>query len=105
MPLYVALVKYNRQKTPDEQLAVGKEARTIALEESGGVAAITTGSGYYGLFWTQGPADMILSFSRADEDAARASMKKLEERQSVTVSVFRALTEGEKERAVDGKPV
>ena len=105
MPLYVALVKYNRQKTPDEQLAVGKEARTIALEESGGVAAITTGSGYFGLFWTQGPADMVLSFSRADEDAARASMKKLEERQSVTVSVFRALTEGEKERAVDGKPV
>ena len=105
MPLYVALVKYNSQKTPEEQLAVGKEARTIALEESGGVAAITTGSGYFGLFWTQGPADMLLSFSRADEDAARASMKKLEERRNVTVSVFRALTEGEKERAVDGKPV
>ena len=105
MPLYVALVKYNSEKTPDEQLAVGKEARTIAVEESGGVAAITTGSGYYGLFWTQGPVDMTLYFSRADEAAARATMKKLEDRQDVTVSVFRVLTEGEKERAVEGKPV
>ena len=105
MPLYVALVKYNSGKTPEEQLAVGKEARTIAVEESGGVAAITTGSGYYGLFWTQGLADMVLYFSRADEAAATATMKKLEDRQDVTVSVFRALTEGEKERAVEGKPV
>ena len=105
MPLYVALVKYNSEKTPEEQLAVGKEARNIAVEESGGIAAITTGSGYYGLFWTQGQADMALYFSRADEAAARATMKTLEERQIVTVLVFRALTEGEKERAVEGKSV
>ena len=105
MPVYVALVKYNGKKSPEQQLAVGKEARAIAQEESGGRDAITTSSGYFGMFWTEDLADMVLMFSRRSEADAQASMKKLQERQKVTIQIIKTLTEGEKERALAGKPV
>ena len=82
MPVYVALVKFNESKTSEEQLNAGQAAYDLALEESGGTAAITTSSGYIGLFWTEGELDMVLTYSKRDEDEARASAKRLEKRQS-----------------------
>ena len=54
MPVYVALVKLNGERTGEEEVAAGKAALDLAQEESGGTAAITTSSGYYGLYWTEG---------------------------------------------------
>ena len=105
MPVYVALVKLNGERTGEEELAAGKAALDLSQEESGGISAITTSSGYYGLYWTQGEADMVLTYSKRDEEEARAFAKRLERRQNSSITVMKALTEGEKERAVQGRRV
>tara|TARA_B100001013_G_C24526562_1_gene409106 strand:- start:161 stop:478 length:318 start_codon:yes stop_codon:yes gene_type:complete len=105
MPVYVALVKFNESKTSEEQLNAGQAAYDLALEESGGTAAITTSSGYIGLFWTEGELDMVLTYSKRDEDEARAFANRLEKRQDSTIQVLKSLTEGEKERELKGRVV
>ena len=48
---------------------------------------------------------MVLTYSKRDEDEARAFAERLEQRQNSSITVMKALTEGEKERAVQGRRV
>jgi len=60
------------------------------------------GGRFLSIFWTEGDADMILTFEGRDEAQATRTFQALEEEQGVTIRVMPALSEGEKEYATRG---
>ena len=100
MSAYIGFLNFKDagKRIGEEELAVGRTARAIAEAEG-------QGGRFLSIWWTQGEADMVLIYEGRDEAQAMSVFKKVEEQQNATIRVTRALAEGEKERAIQGKPV
>ena len=80
----------------EEQLRIAKSARAWTdLHGGRGLSA----------YWTEGNPDLILVFESLDADEASQLAKDLENEHNLSIKMTRALTQGEKERANDGRPV
>ena len=97
MSSYIGLLRYKNAQAPagEGELAIGPAARAAA-ERNGGR--------FLSIFWTAGDTDMVLTFEGRNEEQATRTFRALEEDQGVTIRVMPALSEGEKERAVQSAP-
>lgn len=100
MSAHIGFLNYNSpgKRSGDDELTVGRAARAIAEMQGGG-------GRFLSVWWTDGEHNMVLIFEGRDEAQAMSVFKKIEEQQDVTIRVTRSLSEGEKERAMHGKPV
>jgi uncharacterized protein with GYD domain len=95
MAAYIGLVNYSGSApSGDRELELARIARSLTELHGGRFLSI---------FWTQGDVDMVLTFEGRDEAQAMTVFNALKEEDGVSLRVMQALSEGEKERAVQGK--
>ena len=92
MPTYIGFVNYRGEgKDGDAELQVGKAARQLVETHGGRILSI---------YWTEGDCQIIIAFEGRGEEQATKVYDDLASQQDVDVRMVRALTEGEKERAI-----
>ena len=97
MPTYIGLVNFKEPgKMGNAELDVGKAARVLTETHGGRILSI---------YWTEDDPDMMVAFEGRDKEQATKVFRDLASQQDVNVRMVRALTEGEKERAVQGLQV
>ena len=98
MPTFIGMVSYGNSggKSGPAELGVAKGARAWTDANGGRILSI---------YWTGGDPDMVVAFEGRDEDQASRAFKDLEAQHGVSIHMVRGLTEGEKERALQGKSV
>ena len=95
MPTYIGQVKFKGSSKPSGQaeLEVARAARALVDIHGGRILSV---------YWTEGDPDMLVTFEGRDQDQATKVFQELEAQQKVDIRMVRALTEGEKERAIQG---
>ena len=97
MASFVGLVNLSGDNVSGEdQLRIAKSARAWTDLNGGRVLSA---------YWTEGDPDIVLVFESLDADEAARLGKYLEHEHNASIRMTRALTQGEKERANDGRPV
>ena len=98
MPTHIGFVRFKdaQVRGKERELEVGRAARSLTASLGGRILSI---------YWTPGDPDLVIAFEGRDEAQAIRVFKALESQQNVTVRMIRGLTEGEKERAIQGKAV
>jgi uncharacterized protein with GYD domain len=93
---YVGLVNYtDRNSTSgDRELELARIARSLTDLHGGRFLSI---------YWTKGDVDIVLAYEGRDEAQAMKVFNALKEQDGIDLRVMQALTEGEKERDVQGK--
>lgn len=96
MAAYVGLVNYSDQQSMsgDRELELARIARSLTERHGGRFLSI---------YWTTGDVEMVLSYEGADEAQAMKVFDAFKEEAGISLRVMPALSEGEKERAVQGK--
>jgi uncharacterized protein with GYD domain len=97
MPTYVGQVKYkeSRKRSGSKELEVGRAARALTDTHGGRILSI---------YWMEGAPNMLVTFEGRNEAQAIKVFRDLETQQKVSIQIVRALTEGEKERAIQRRP-
>ncbi len=98
MSTYTGLLKFNDDRNGEQQLEAGRAARAIA-------EAVGGGGRFLHIYWTEGDADLHLTYEGRTEEQAMSVFTQIEQQQNATICVVRALAEGEKERAIQGEAV
>ena len=98
MPSYIGLVSYKGNgKGGSAELDVAKSARQLCETHGGRILSA---------YWTEGKPEMVIAFEGRGRGAGVQGLSKtLASQQDVEVRMVRALTEGEKERAIQGQDV
>ena len=97
MPSYIGLVSYKGNgKGGSAELDVAKSARQLCETHGGRILSA---------YWTEGEPEMVIAFEGRGKEQASKVFDDLASQQDVEVRMVRALTEGEKERAIQGQDV
>ena len=97
MPSYIGLVSYKGNgKGGSAELDVAKSARQLCETHGGRILSA---------YWTEGEPEMVIAFEGRGKEQASKVFEDLASQQDVEVRMVRALTEGEKERAIQGQDV
>ena len=97
MPSYIGLVSYKGNgKGGSAELDVAKSARQLCETHGGRILSA---------YWTEGEPEMVIAFEGRGKEQASKVFDDLASQQDVEVRMVRALTEGEKERAIKGQDV
>ena len=97
MPSYIGLVSYKGPgKGGSAELDVAKSARQLCETHGGRILSA---------YWTEGEPEMVIAFEGRGREQASKVFEDLASQQDVEVRMVRALTEGEKERAIQGQDV
>ena len=94
MPTYIGKVQFNGNSgmSSDDQLAMGRLVRSLVDIHGGRILSI---------YWIEdSDADMLITFEGRNKNQAVTVFEDLEARGNVRISVILALTEGEKQRAM-----
>ena len=97
MPSYIGMISYKGPgREGSAELEVAKSARQLCETHGGRILSA---------YWTEGEPEMVIAFEGRGREQASKVFEDLASQQDVEVRMVRALTEGEKERAIQGQDV
>ena len=95
MPTFIGFATYKGKKSGEQELMVGKAARAWVDTNGGRILSI-----YH---METGEPNVLIAFEGRGLEQAVKCFKDLEAQQGLSVKMIRGFTEGEKERANQGK--